>query len=82
MVCSPKELRQLCLDFSERLNTYIDIASRTSYRYLVTQFDDAQQVLGEYAEKIKAGHLITNHDRNVIRREIKQNLKAAGLFEF
>ena len=83
MLCTMRELKNLCLNFSDRLEDYIGIAQIAGgYSHLIPLFDDAQQLLGDYAEKIKAGQLITTRDRNVIRREIKECLKAGAPFAF
>jgi hypothetical protein len=81
MICTVEEMINICVEFSWRINDYIDIAANTGYRYMVADFDDTQQALGDIREDLKAGKELTLRIRHMVRREIKQTLKMVGNFE-
>ncbi|HNP68236.1 MAG TPA: hypothetical protein PKH16_10050 [Aequorivita sp.] len=81
MICTVEQMINLCINFSQRINTYIDIAQKTGYRYLVPDFDDTQQLLGDIAELLKTGTELTPKIRHTVRREIKETLRMVGNFE-
>jgi hypothetical protein len=81
MTCDVDETIKICEDFNNRINSYIDIAENTGYTYLIREFDDAQQFLGETVEELENGILLTLKKRNEIRNTIKHTLKITFNFE-